>query len=178
MSGVLIAKQNETISISAPDIYGANFKLSIFSQKNNNWILSNQEMLEYIEEVEEYSTNISNNFLKEDIIIEVEDASFFDISDIIKINSFYYRITKIESNLLTLHTSLKEDIPESSPVERVGNLSLYYLIVNIEEPGDYIIKAKDSIFGISITDSIKVVPKSIDTLANDIKNLEYAILGM
>jgi hypothetical protein len=31
MSGVIIVNKDETISISVPDIYGADFKLSIYS---------------------------------------------------------------------------------------------------------------------------------------------------
>ena len=176
MSGVIIANKEEIISISAPDIYGANFLISIFSQDTNSWVLSNTQMLEYIDLVEDFSTTVAvPKGLGEDRA-ELNETDFV-VGDVIKIKNFIYRVTKIENNLIYLHSPLKEDVIEGDEVYRVGNMSLYYIKVTLSDAGDYIIRAKDQVFGLEITDSIKVVPKSIDTMAKEIKTLEYAILG-
>ncbi len=177
MSGVLIANKDETISISAPDIYGANFKISIFSQSLNTWLISNKVMEEYEDVVDAAETYVAIPKPKDDNNLEVNNSSLFFIGDIIKVQNYFYRIINKENNILFLHTTLKEDISENDLVTKRGNMSLYWVQVNISEPGDYIIRAKDSVFGLEITDSIKVVPKSIETMAKEIKTLEYAILG-
>jgi len=177
MSGVLIANKDETITISAPDVYGANFSISIFSQESKEWVVSNQTMFEYKETIMSASTLISSDALKDDETIEVEDASVFYIGDIILISSYIYRIINIVDNIISLHISLRNNLYISTLVKRTGNLSLYYAKVNLSEIGDYIIRAKAPADGLEITDSLKVVPKSIETMANEIKTLEYAILG-
>jgi hypothetical protein len=177
MSGVLIANKNETISISAPDVYGADFKISIYSQSSNEWVLSNAPMQEYIDNIVSVSEYITENVPKDATSIPVSDSSGFHIGEIIKIKNFFYRISKIENNIIYTHVSVYEDLERNEIIENAGNMSLYYIEVNLSEPGDYIIRAKDSLFGLDITDSLKVVPKSIEAMAKEIKNLEYAILG-
>jgi hypothetical protein len=177
MSGVIIVNKDETISISAPDIYGAAFKISIYSQTDKNWVLTNQPMTEYVDVITENNQTVSANVNGGDTVITISDASGIVVSEIIKIKSYYYRITKISGNEITLHKGLKENIVIGDSANISGNMSLYYIELNIADSGDYLIRAKDAVFGLEITDSLKVVPKSIETMVKDIKNLEYAILG-
>jgi hypothetical protein len=177
MSGVLIANKDEKISISAPDIYGASFKISIFSQETNLWVLSNEQMIEYTDPVPVVESSSAEDRPKDSSTLEIQDASNFIAGEIIKIKNFIYRILKKENNTLFLHKPLFEDIEIDDVVTLVGNMSLYYINVNLPDSGDYLIRAKDNIFSLDITDSIKVVPKSIERMVNDIKTLEYAILG-
>jgi len=177
MSGIIIANKNETISISAPDIYGASFNISILSQATNSWIITNQPMTEYLDIFITNNQTVQANGILSDTSITISNATNFNIGDIINIKNFYYRINNISGNIITLHTGLQENILIGDIANRSGNMALYYIQLNITTPGDYLIRAKDSIFGIEITDSIKVVQKSIETMAQDIRNLEYAILG-
>jgi len=177
MSGVIIANKDETVSITAPDIYGANFKISIYSQTDQTWVLTNQPMTEYIDVITENNQTVSADASKGDKIVSISDASAMNVGDIIKIKSYYYRITKIDVNDITLHQPLKENVVTDDTANISGNMSLYYIQINIADTGDYLIRAKDTSFGLEITDSLKVVPKSIETMVKDIKNLEYAILG-
>jgi len=177
MSGIIIANKDETITISAPDVYGAVFKISIFSQSDNTWVLSNQDMTEYIDIVDENNQTVKTDVNKGETKINISDASEMGINDIIKLKNYIYRITEISSNDITIHTGLKENLVVDDEANIVGNMALYYIQLNIEDTGDYLIRARDSIFGLEITDSLKVVPKSIETMAKEIKNLEYAILG-
>jgi hypothetical protein len=177
MSGVIIANKDETISISAPDIYGANFNISIYSQTDNAWVLTNQPMSEYMDVFVENNQTVQSIANEGDTVVTISDASGMNISDIIKIKSYVYRITKIAGNDITIHQALKENLVVNDTANIVGNMSLYYIELNIADSGDYLIRAKDQTFGLEITDSLKVVPKSIETMVKDIKNLEYAILG-
>lgn len=177
MSGVIIANKDETISISAPDIYGANFKISIYSQTDNSWVLTNQPMTEYLDAITENNQTVSVAANEGDNIVTISDTSLMNVSEIIKIKSYYYRIIKITGNDITLHQALKENLVVDDIANISGNMSLYYIELNIADSGDYLIRAKDITFGLEITDSLKVVPKSIETMVKDIKNLEYAILG-
>jgi hypothetical protein len=177
MSGILIANKNEKINISAPDVYGAVFKISVFSQDTNQWIITNAEMDEYVDATDDISVISNIEGLKGDNAIEVDHPELIEIGYIIKINNFYYRVKAKNNNKLFLHMKLKNIVSVDSQITVEGNMALYYLDVNISVPGDYLIRAKDTVFGLEITDSIKVVPKSIETMVKDIKNLEYAILG-
>ena len=177
MSGVIIANKDETISISAPDIYGANFKISIYSQADKAWVLSNQDMTEYMDAFTENNQTVNAQASKESTVVTLSDAADMNIGDIITIKSYTYRIIAITGNDITLHTGLLEDVAVDDAANRSGNMGIYYIELNIADSGDYLIKSKDLKYGLEIVDSLKVTPKSIDTLAKEIKNLEYAILG-
>jgi len=177
MSGVIIANKDEIISISAPDIYGADFKLSIYSQTDNAWVLSNVQMSEYMDNFTVNEQTVQAVASKDDTVVTISDASNMSIGDVIIIKSYTYRITSIQGNNINVHFGLKEDLIIGDIANIAGNMSLYYIELNIADSGEYLIKAKDTIYGIDIVDSLKVTPKSIDTLAKEIKNLEYAILG-
>jgi len=177
MSGVIIANKDEVITISAPDVYGADFKISIFSQVNSSWELTNEEMREYLDVVDDIKTNIIGDYVIGNDKIEVKDVNGLAIGSIVSLSNYYYRIIGIVNNFIYLHKGLFSDLSDNDELVLEGNMSLYYCNVNIAEPGDYLIRARDSVFGLEIIDNIKVVPKSIETMVKDIKNLEYAILG-
>jgi len=177
MSGVIIANKDETISISAPDIYGAEFKISIYSQTDKSWVLSNEIMTEYIDTFTENNQTVSEDASKEDTYVVISDASEMNVGDIIALKNYIYRIVSINGNTITVHRPLLEDLVVDDIANISGNMAIYYIELNIADVGDYLIKAKDLKFGLEIVDSLKVTPKSIDTLAKEIKNLEYAILG-
>jgi len=177
MSGILIKGKDETISISAPDIYGADFKLSILEQSSGTWIIVDQNMSEYQDAFTENNQTIATAAAKGDSMIECSDGSGFAIGDVIIIKNFSYRIVSIQTNNINIHTALKEDIIIDDICNLAGNTSLYYSSINLANVGDYLIRAKSSIFGLDIRDSIRVEPKSMKDMYKDIKNLELAILG-
>jgi len=177
MSGILIANTDDTISISAPDVYGANFKLSLYSQTLGSWTIQDAQMIEYLDSFTVNSQTVASVASIGDTTIDITDATGFTINDTIIIKSFVYRITAISSNSITLHNPVQENLIIGDIANASGNMSLYHITLNISDIGNYLIRAKDMVYGIEITDSVKVVEKSIETMVRDIKNLEYAILG-
>jgi hypothetical protein len=177
MSGIIVANKDEVISISAPNVYGANFSMSVYSQADNSWVATNQPMTEYIDVFTPENQTVTVAALTGDSIIECSNATNFIINDVIQIKDHIYKIKEISGNIVTINNKLYEDINPGDIFNRVGNMSLYYITLNIESSGDYLIRAKESLYGLEITDSLKVVPKSVEDMYKDIKNLELAILG-
>jgi hypothetical protein len=130
-------------------------------------------MTEYLDDFVENNQTVSEDAAKEDTNVVISDASEMTVGDIITLKNYTYRIVAINGNTITIHIPLLEDLA----VDDIGNMAIYYIELNIADVGDYLIKATDLKYGLEIVDSLKVTPKSIDTLAKEIKNLEYAILG-
>jgi len=171
MSGIIVANNNETISISAPDTYGATFNISVYSNATNTWVLVNQPMTEYMDNFTIDNQTVAVAALTGDTLVTISDAINFLPGDIINIKNFYYRIKSITANVLTLHIPLMEDLVIGDIANKAGNMSLYYIQVNIPTIGEYLIRAKDSTFGLEITDSLKVVEKSIETITYNLIKL-------
>ena len=136
MSGVIIANKDETVSITAPDIYGANFKISIYSQTDQTWVLTNQPMTEYIDVIITNNQTVTSTASIGDTIVSISDASAMNVGDVIKIKSYYYRIIKIDINNITLHQALKENvvINDTANINRavysVGNSNANFIMSN------------------------------------------------
>jgi hypothetical protein len=177
MSGILIKGKDEIISISAPDIYGADFKISILEQASGTWIITDQDMSEYQDVYTENNQTISADATKGDTSVLCSDASGFSVNDVVIIKNFYYRVNSVNDNTIMLHSPLREDLVIDDICNLSGNTSLYYVTVNLSNIGNYLIRAKSELFGLDIRDSIKVEPKSMKDMYKDIKNLELAILG-
>ncbi len=176
MNGILIKDKDEIITISCPQRYEAQFKLSVLRQTDNEWVVSNLDMNEVLEPFDNLSTTIVGDFLKGVDSIEVSDSTGIVVADKLKLLNFVYDVKNIDGNFITI-TNLKEDIVDGTSLDRSGASGLYQVTVNLDTVANYVFTAKDSKFGLQVTDSIKVEPRSVEQMYKDIKNLEYAILG-
>jgi len=177
MTGIFIQNIESPAQIVTPGVYGADFKCSIYNQENNTFLMENLQLIELIEPITITTTSITNNYIKDETEIELNSTIGFIVSDRIKINNYIYSISAIFGNNITLSKGLKENITAGDSASKKGNLGIYKLDLLLSDMGDYTLIAKDNIFGLNISQMIKVVPKSLETMYKDIKNLEYAILG-
>jgi len=177
MDGIYIVNEDGIAQIVANDYFGAYFKCNIFNQDDNTYLQENLSMTEIEEPYDTNSTTTDGNHDSGVSSISLSDSSGFSISDRVKIGNYIYKITNIDGNSITTHKPLYENISDGSSVDRVGNLGIYKVSLNIDTLGTYTLIGKDTVFGLNTTKMIKVVPKSIAEMYKDIKNLEYAILG-
>lgn len=177
MTGIFIQNISSPAEIVTNDVYGASFKVDILDQSDGTYLAQNISMQELIEPITTVSTTVVNNQVIGDAIIELTSVVNIAVTDRIKIGNYTYKIVSLIGNNITLNKGLYENISGGSTVTKQGNLGIYKVDLEIADLGIYTLIAKDSIFGLSSTNMIKVVPKSLETMYKDIKNLEYAILG-
>jgi hypothetical protein len=174
---ILVKNKSERITISAPNHYGASFTLGVYNQDNSTWVQNGIPMTESVEPFTIDETTIDGDFTKGTKEITVADGTNITPGDVREIKNYIYGVASVDGNNITLAKELKEGITTGDTCNRVGNMGLFYADVTIDTSGDYLIQAKDTVYGAKTTDSIKVVDKDINTMANEIKQLEYAILG-
>ena len=178
MTGIFIQDEEETAEIVANGYYGADFKVNIFDQENGSYLGQNLNMTELIEPLNTSvnTTNVNNQVIG-DKIIQLTSTTGLSVSDRVKVGNYIYKIIGILGDNITLNKGLFENVLGGSPVQNKGNLGIFKIDLTIADLGKYTLIGKDSIFGLHTTKMIKVVPKSLETMYKDIKNLEYAILG-
>jgi len=163
MKGLFIQDKADKITISALNYYGADFKLDVFDQSSNTFIYHNLQMVESAEPVTVVETTVAEDRPAGVESIKVSDVTGYNIHDRIQIttdtNSEIKRVVGIDAvnSELQIHVATKFDITTSSTIKTVGNLGLYYIELSFSAPGTFLVKAKDAIFGLLRTDSIKVV---------------------
>lgn len=177
MTGIFIKDQDGTAEIITSNYYGADFKANVFDQSTSTYLLQNISMQELIEPVSAYSSASANNQIQGDTDIEVNDITGLQVSDRIKIQNYIYSVSNIIGNNVTISKGLLENLTAGATISRVGNLGIYKVELNMNSLGEFTLIGKDGIFGLNVTKMIKVVPKSLETMYRDVKNLEYAILG-
>jgi len=179
--GSIIANKDEIVNISTQDLYGASFKISVLQQETGEFILKNADMEEYKDVLNEGDEDlvfeVAKDAQKNRTLVELKDSEDLRVNDVVSLGDHIYRVKSIKNNRVVLHKGLYEDIAKDSEIKLKTNLALYFIKLKIKEPGDYIIRAQDLKYGLDITSVLKVVPKSIETMSKDIKNLSYAILG-
>ena len=168
MRGLFIKNKSEKVSVAAYNYYGADFKINVFDQDTNTYINQDVQMVEGVEPVSDYSTSCNDARTEGMEVISVEDASGLGIGDRISVGNFVYRVIKIDSNNITLHTGLKEDLVGDESVSRVGNMGVYSTDLVVANEGTFLIQAKDSIFGIMHTDSITIAPRSVEEMFSEV----------
>ena len=158
MSNVMKVNSGSMVAFSAKDAYGANFKVNIYDMKTNTVVVQDAPLIEGIQPIDAASTTIAGDQEKGAINVAVADATVFDVADRIGINSNIYRIKSIDTtnNILELHKGLVVSTTDGDSVDRVGNLSAFYVELYVTKLGFFLIQAKDSKFGLQYTESVDV----------------------
>jgi hypothetical protein len=177
VTGIFIQDEDGTAEIVANGYYGADFKVDIFDQDLNVYLGQNLAMTELQEPITSFSDVTIGNQVQGDVNIALSSVTGLFVSDRIKIGNYIYKVISIIGNNITIEKALKENISAGGNVSKQGNLGIYKISLNIGDIGTYTLIGKDSIFGLTVSKMIKVVPKSLETMYKDIKNLELAILG-
>jgi hypothetical protein len=177
MTGIFIQDEDGTAEIVANGYYDADFKVDIFDQETGTYLVQNISMTEVQEPITPVSTNTAGNQNTGDTDIALVSTAGLFVSDRVKILNYTYKITSIIGNNITIEKPLRETVTANSTVTKQGNLGIYKIDLNISELGTFTLIGKDSTYGLTVSKMIKVVPKSLETMYRDIKNLEYAILG-
>lgn len=159
MKGLFIQDKTDKITISALNYYGADFKLDVFDQDTNTYVYQDLQMTESTEPFTANSTTVNEARVAGTESIKVDSVTGFNVHDRITVGAETLRIISIDdvNNELGLHKGLKSDVTTSTTVDTVGNLGLYFLNLTMSSTGTYLVKAKDSVFGLLRTDAIKVV---------------------
>jgi hypothetical protein len=177
LNGIFIINEDSTAQLVSSGYYGADFKVSIYNQEEDEYLQENLSTSELKEPIDSFSTETANNQEKNDTELELKSTDDLNVSDRIQIGNYIYKVISILDKTVTLHKGLYEAVSSDTSVDRKGNLAIYKLTINIDTLGDFTLMAKDSVFGLTKNQMITVKPKSIETMYKDIKNLEYAILG-
>lgn len=174
MSNVMKLNTSNKIGFSAKDAYGADFKISIFDMATNTVIVDKATMTEGVEPIVAASTTTDGVQTKGANNIIVLDASVFSPADRVSIGTEIYRISSIDvaTNTITLHKGLVEEVAAGISVDRVGNLSVFYVELFVTTLGFFLIQARDTKFGLQHTESVEVktylVDDRLDQLADDV----------
>ena len=162
MRGIYIQDVTDKVTLSALNYYGADFKVDVFDQDNGVYIYQDLSMTESAEPITAATTNVAEDRTAGVESIKVDSVTNFAIHDRIVLNSGsseIFRVTSIDAanNELGLHKATKENITTSTTVDKSGSLGLYYMNLTMSNTGTFLIKAKDSVYGLQRTDAIKVV---------------------
>jgi len=174
MSNVMKLNTSNMIAFSAKDAYGADFKVSIFDMSTNTKIIDGASMVEGIEPIEDASTTIDGDQPKDALNITLADVSVFNPADRVSISGSIYRIISVDTdaNTMTLNRGLSTDIAAGVSVDRVGNLSVFYVELYVTKLGFFLVQAKDTKYGLQYTDSVDVktylVDDRFDQLVDDV----------
>ena len=177
MSNVMKVNTSNMIAFSAKDAYGADFKVSIFDITDNSVIVDSATMVEGKQPIVDASTTIDGDQPKDAINVVVADASVFVASDRVSIDGGIYRITSLDTttNTIALHTGLKNAVAAGVGVNRVGNLSVFYVDLFATRTGFFLVQAKDTKYGLQYTESVDVktylVDDRFDQLMDDVDNV-------
>jgi len=174
MTGIFIQNE-ESIAQIVTQKYGCSFKANVYDNDAEEYVYTNISASEIIEPVDDFSTDVTNNQDIGDTDIELDTVDGLEVSDRLRIGNYIYYVKNIVNNVITINPLLESLSGDTAT--RVGNLGIYTFKFTFENVGTFTLIAKDSVFGINSTQIIKVQPKSIESMVNDIKNLEYAILG-
>ena len=177
MTDIFILNESSPAQIVTNGVYGADFKVDILNQEDGSYVSQNTNMSEITESVDSFSTNTSENNDMGSTDIKLDSTDDLNVGDRLKINNYIYRVSSINSDTITIHKGLFENVSSGSSVDRKGNLGIYKVDLTFDTLGNFTLIGKDNTFGNRVTRMIKVQNKSITTMYNDIKNLEYAILG-
>jgi len=162
MRGIYIQDVTDKVTISALNYYGADFKVDVYDQDTNTYIYQNLPMIESAEPITNISTLVSENRTAGVESIKVNSVTGYQIHDRITLSSGaseIFRIVSIDAvnNELGLHKATKIDVTTLTTVNISGALGLYWLDLTMSNIGTFLIKAKDSVYGLQRTDAIKVV---------------------
>jgi len=177
MSNVMKINTSNMIAFSAKDAYGADFKVSIFDMATNTKIIDSATMTEGIEPIDDASTTTDGDQPKDAVNVKVADASVFNKADRVSIDNNIYRIVNIDTdeNILTLNRGLVNAVAAGVSVDRVGNLSVFYVELYVTKLGFFLVQAKDSKYGLQYTESVDVktylVDDRFDQLMDDVDNV-------
>lgn len=162
MKGLFLQDKADKVTISALNYYGADFKFDVYDQDNNTYIYQDLQMTEAVEPFTTNTTIIAEDRAKGVESIKVDDPSGFIVGDRISLDSGpseIFRITSIntDTNEIGLHKATKVDVTTSTNVDKSGHLGLYYIELTMSNLGTFLVKAKDTVYGLQRTDAIKVI---------------------
>ncbi len=164
MKGLLIKNVEDKVTLSALNYYGADFKLDVFNQDTGDYVYQNLQMQESSEPITALQTTIDEARDLGMQSIKVLDTTGYNVNDRILLSTGdTYRVVSVDStgNEIGIHKGLKTAVDLNTTVDRSGALGLYFYNLTMPDEGTFMIKAKDSAFGLQRTDAIKVVsPKA------------------
>jgi len=163
MRGLFIQDKTDRLTISALNYYGAEFKLDVLDQESNTFVYENLDMTESVEPITDANTTVSEDRVAEVESIKVDSVDDFAVHDRILLStgpSEIFRIVGIDTDNseLQLHKGIRIPVTTSTTLDKVGNNGLYYYDLTISTAGTFAVKAKDDVFNLLRTDSIKVNP--------------------
>jgi len=167
MKGLLIKNVEDKVTLSALNYYGADFKLDVFNQDTGAYVYQNLQMSESAEPFTALQTTIDEARGEKIQSLKVQDVTGFNVNDRVTLSTGEtYRIVSIDpvGNEIGLHKGIKTAVDLNTTMDRSGALGLYFYNLTMPDEGTFMIKAKDSVFGLQRTDAIKVVsPKASAT---------------
>jgi len=160
MKGLLIKNVADKVTLSALNYYGADFKLDVFNQDTGAYVFQNLQMLESAEPFTALQTTCDEVRAEGIQSLKVLDTTGFNVNDRVTLSTGEtYRVVSVDAagKEIGLHKGIKTAVDLNTTVDRSGALGLYYYNLTMPDEGTFMIKAKDSVFGLQRTDAIKVV---------------------
>ncbi len=168
MRGLLIKNKAEKVTISAYGYYGADFKLNVFDQDTNTYLSENLQMSEGLEPIANFSATCNDPRTTGQEVVAVDDTTGLSINDRISVKNFLYRVAEVNGNDIKLHSGLRENLDGTETINKVGNMGIYSLDLNIVDEGTFLVQAKDSVFGLLVNDSVKVEAKGVREMIDEV----------
>jgi len=167
MRGLLIKNKAEKVSVAAYNYYGADFKLNVFDQNTNTYIIQDLAMTEGMEPVAAFSATCDQARTINQEVISINNSTGLAANERIQVGNFVYRVSKVDGTNITLHSGLKEDLAGTESVTRVGNMGVYSLDLSVANAGTFLVQAKDTVYGLMHSDSITVASKAVEEMFAD-----------
>ena len=167
MGNIIKNGVSKKVFFSAANYYGANLKVDVLNDDDSTYIVNKVPMTEISEPVDAYSGTTSGAAVKDVKVIVLTDVTGLIASDRVSIGNEIYRITAVNAatNEITLHRGLVADVADGTAVDRVGNMGIYKINLFVTVPeGAFIIQAKDTKYGLQLSDSITVKDNSLEDL--------------
>jgi len=164
MKGLLIKNVEDKVTLSALNYYGADFKLDVYNQDTGDYVYQDLQMQESSEPITALQTTIDEVRGVGIQSLKVQDTTGFNVGDRVTLSTNEtYRIVSIDEagKEIGLHKGIKTEVDLNTTMDRSGSLGLYFYNLSMPDEGTFMIKAKDSVFGLQRTDAIKVIsPKA------------------
>jgi len=166
MGNVIIKGTEETIFFSAANYYGANMKVDVFDDEQDEFIVNNVPMTELVEPITAFDTTVVGDTATDTKVIMVNDVSGFTASDRVDIGGEIYRITNVDAGVksIALHRGLVKDSLDGDAVSKTGHMGIFKIKLIVTRNGYFVIKAKDTKFGLQKSDSLTIKDQSLEDM--------------
>jgi len=160
----------EKVYFSAPGHYGTTVNIDVYDDDNGVYLIQGVPALEVSEPVSAYTGTIAGINTAGVTVVNVTDVTGLTPSDRVTIGSDIYRLTAVDTtnNQITIHRPLAVDTADLDPITRVGNMGIFRIDLLIVNLGTYLLQAKDSKFGIQMSESVTAIDKGITELIDQV----------